>query len=76
MAIDEIDICHMRYELNIYTRLCEILNMYIWGVEGYGERWGRGERERRLCGRWRWLWSSITQYLIWIIEYIIYKIDK
>ena len=31
-----------RYDLNIYTRLCEILNIYIWGGEGYGERGKRG----------------------------------
>ena len=36
MAIDEI--CHARYELNIYTRLCEIFRREIWGGEGYGGR--------------------------------------
>ena len=36
MAIDD---------LNIYTRLCEILNIYIWGVRRI-----RGERERgKIC---------------------------
>ena len=34
MAIDD---------LNIYTRLCEILNIYIWG---YISIWGDGGEER------------------------------
>ena len=29
MAIDD---------LNIYTRLCEIFIIYIWGGEGYGKK--------------------------------------
>ena len=46
MGIDEI--CHARYDLNIYTRLCEILNIYIWGyisIRGDRERWGE-EKDR------------------------------
>ena len=40
-----------RYDLNIYTRLCEILNIYIWGyisIRGDRERWGE-EKDREDC---------------------------
>ena len=37
-----------RYDLNIYTRLCEILNIYIWG---YISIWGEMDegKEREDC---------------------------
>ena len=42
----EIDkICHVRYELNIYTRLCEIFRIERWGVWGGWERERWGERD-------------------------------
>ena len=37
-----------RYDLNIYTRLCEILNIYIWGgISIRGE--GREEKDIEDC---------------------------
>ena len=32
-----------RYDLNIYTRLCEILNIYIWGGISIRGEMGRGK---------------------------------
>ena len=50
MAIDER--CHAIDELNIYTRLCEILNIYIWGgIRIWGdrgrERWGEENAQKK-----------------------------
>ena len=42
------EICHARYDLNIYTRLCEILSIYIWGgEEGGGEREGKKKATKK-----------------------------
>jgi len=42
MAIDD---------LNIYTRLCEILNIYIWGSISIWGEMGRGEIYGEVCKR-------------------------
>ena len=37
------EISRVRYDLNIYTRLCEILNIYIWGEMDKGREGERGK---------------------------------